>query len=277
MSKVRVHNLAVSLDGYVCRTRPGRRQPLGVGGPRLHEWVFETRPAAACSAWRAATRASTTGSWPGETSGSARRSWGATCSARSADRGATRAGPAGGATTRRITTRLRAHPSSTSVRSRWRAGRRSTSSTTGSRPRSSGPSSRRGQRRQDRRRSGTIQQHLRAGLIDEMHVAIVPVLLGGGERSSTISTEPPTAMTCAELVSSPAAAARPPGRIGAPADAPTAVVDWCRASWEAIPKRAITVDPTCTRESSRGARGAGSACRRARRALRWRRCSFATV
>jgi dihydrofolate reductase len=28
----------------------------------------------------------------------------------------------------------------------------------------------------------TIQQYLRAGLIDEMHLAIAPVLLGGGER-----------------------------------------------------------------------------------------------
>jgi len=28
----------------------------------------------------------------------------------------------------------------------------------------------------------TIQQYLRAGLIDEMHIAISPVLLGGGER-----------------------------------------------------------------------------------------------
>jgi riboflavin biosynthesis pyrimidine reductase len=26
----------------------------------------------------------------------------------------------------------------------------------------------------------TIQQHLRAGLIDELHLAIVPILLGGG-------------------------------------------------------------------------------------------------
>jgi dihydrofolate reductase len=28
----------------------------------------------------------------------------------------------------------------------------------------------------------TIQQYLRAGLIDELHVAVVPVVLGGGER-----------------------------------------------------------------------------------------------
>jgi dihydrofolate reductase len=30
--------------------------------------------------------------------------------------------------------------------------------------------------------SNTIQQYLRAGLIDELHLAISPVLLGGGER-----------------------------------------------------------------------------------------------
>ena len=30
--------------------------------------------------------------------------------------------------------------------------------------------------------ANTIQQYLRAGLIDELHLAISPVLLGGGER-----------------------------------------------------------------------------------------------
>jgi dihydrofolate reductase len=30
--------------------------------------------------------------------------------------------------------------------------------------------------------AATIQQYLRAGLIDEMHFVIAPVLLGGGER-----------------------------------------------------------------------------------------------
>jgi dihydrofolate reductase len=28
----------------------------------------------------------------------------------------------------------------------------------------------------------TVQQYLRAGLVDEMHVVVAPVLLGGGER-----------------------------------------------------------------------------------------------
>jgi dihydrofolate reductase len=30
--------------------------------------------------------------------------------------------------------------------------------------------------------ANTIQQYLRAGLVDELHLAIAPVLLGGGER-----------------------------------------------------------------------------------------------
>ena len=30
--------------------------------------------------------------------------------------------------------------------------------------------------------TATIREYLRAGLVDEMHVAVVPVLLGGGER-----------------------------------------------------------------------------------------------
>jgi len=27
-----------------------------------------------------------------------------------------------------------------------------------------------------------VQQYLRAGLVDEMHIAVAPVVLGGGER-----------------------------------------------------------------------------------------------
>ena len=50
---------------------------------------------------------------------------------------------------------------------------------------------------------GTIQQYLRAGLIDEMHVAIVPVLLGGGERLSTTSTAAPDGYEVVEFVGSP--------------------------------------------------------------------------
>jgi hypothetical protein len=43
MPKLRVHNLALSLDGYAAGPDQSIDHPLGVGGPRLHEWVFATR------------------------------------------------------------------------------------------------------------------------------------------------------------------------------------------------------------------------------------------
>jgi dihydrofolate reductase len=49
----------------------------------------------------------------------------------------------------------------------------------------------------------TIQQYLRAGLIDELHLAIVPILLGSGERLFDHLDGDPISYTCAEFVSSP--------------------------------------------------------------------------
>ncbi|MGI8809848.1 MAG: dihydrofolate reductase family protein [Acidimicrobiales bacterium] len=43
MPKLRVHNLAVSVDGYAAGPDQSIDNPLGVGGTRLHEWVFATR------------------------------------------------------------------------------------------------------------------------------------------------------------------------------------------------------------------------------------------
>src|SRR5467141_3955348 len=43
MSKLRVHNFAISVDGYGAGPLQSLDDPLGVGGPRLHEWVFATR------------------------------------------------------------------------------------------------------------------------------------------------------------------------------------------------------------------------------------------
>ena len=42
MAALRAHNLAVSLDGYLAGPRQGLDTPLGVGGERLHEWAFAT-------------------------------------------------------------------------------------------------------------------------------------------------------------------------------------------------------------------------------------------
>jgi dihydrofolate reductase len=50
----------------------------------------------------------------------------------------------------------------------------------------------------------TIQQYLRAGLIDEMHYVISPILLGGGERLLDNLDDVRTGYRCVELVSSPA-------------------------------------------------------------------------
>jgi dihydrofolate reductase len=52
----------------------------------------------------------------------------------------------------------------------------------------------------------TVQQYLRAGLIDDMHLAIVPVLLGGGERLFDHLDGGPDGYECVELVCSPAVA-----------------------------------------------------------------------
>jgi dihydrofolate reductase len=42
MSIVRVHNLAVSLDGYAAGENPTREAPFGHAGTRLMEWFFPT-------------------------------------------------------------------------------------------------------------------------------------------------------------------------------------------------------------------------------------------
>ncbi|HLQ14133.1 MAG TPA: dihydrofolate reductase family protein [Steroidobacteraceae bacterium] len=43
MSKLRVNSFALSLDGYGAGPRQDLENPLGVGGLALHEWAFATR------------------------------------------------------------------------------------------------------------------------------------------------------------------------------------------------------------------------------------------
>jgi len=43
MARVRVHNFTISLDGYGAGPRQTREVPLGVGGEELHEWFIPTR------------------------------------------------------------------------------------------------------------------------------------------------------------------------------------------------------------------------------------------
>jgi dihydrofolate reductase len=51
----------------------------------------------------------------------------------------------------------------------------------------------------------TIQQYLRTGLVDEMHLAYVPLLLGNGERLWDNLDEAPNGYEIAEFVGTPAA------------------------------------------------------------------------
>ena len=43
MTRVRVHNFAISLDGYGAGPRQTRENPLGEGGEALHDWFIPTR------------------------------------------------------------------------------------------------------------------------------------------------------------------------------------------------------------------------------------------
>jgi dihydrofolate reductase len=43
MSRLRVHGFSVSLDGYGAGPRQDLQNPLGVGGPELFDWFFHTR------------------------------------------------------------------------------------------------------------------------------------------------------------------------------------------------------------------------------------------
>jgi dihydrofolate reductase len=43
MSKLRVNSFSVSLDGYGAGARQSLQEPLGVGGENLHHWVVGTR------------------------------------------------------------------------------------------------------------------------------------------------------------------------------------------------------------------------------------------
>ena len=128
MPLARVHNFAISLDGFGTGEPQTQEAPFGHAGERLHQWMFATR------FWNEMVGK------PGGSSGiddafsqrfapeSARRSWVRTSSALQA--GTTiPTGRAGGAPTRRSTHRPSSSPISRARRSRWRAGRRSTSST----------------------------------------------------------------------------------------------------------------------------------------------------
>jgi dihydrofolate reductase len=205
MAKLRVHNLAVSLDGYAAGPDQSTDEPMGVGGEQLHEWMFTT------AFWH-----SMVGEPGGETGVDddvARRgdeNIGATIMGRNMF-GPVRGpwgdsdwkgwwGPeppyhhpvfvlthhahdpiemAGGTTFFFVTDGIES------------ALEQAVAAAGGQDVRLGGG-------------PGTIREYLQAGLVDELHVAVVPVLLGAGERllGDGVGNE----LTCAEFVASPSAA-----------------------------------------------------------------------
>jgi dihydrofolate reductase len=207
MPKLRVHNFAISLDGYAAGPNQSLENPLGIGGSRLHEWVFATRTGG--------QMLGTDGGGEGVDDEFMARGdvgVGATIMGRNMF------GPIrgewgdeqwtgwwgdnppyhhpvfvlthhprpsitmlGGTTFHFVDDRIDAVLS------------RAFEAADGNDVRLGGG-------------AATVQQYLRAGLIDDIHLAIVPILLGSGERLFDHLDGGPDGYECVEFVSSPSVA-----------------------------------------------------------------------
>jgi dihydrofolate reductase len=204
MPKLRVHSFGISLDGYGAGPNQDLANPLGVGGPALHEWVFATRTFRLLHGQDGGTTGTDNefaargfqnigawiigrnmfgpirGAWPDE---NWKGWWGDTPPYHTPVFVLTHHARAsinmnGGTTFHFVTDGIHA----ALERARDAA------------------------KDQDVRLGGgvaTIRQYLRAGLIDEMHLAIAPVLLGSGEHLFAGIDAPKLGYRCTEHVSTP--------------------------------------------------------------------------
>lgn len=206
MPKLRVHALSVSLDGFAAGPGQNLENPLGVGGRRLHEWVFAT------AAGQRMLGGDDTGIAPSADDDFITAGFegvGATIMGRNMF-GPVR-GPWGDSTWdgwwgpnppyHHDAFVLTHHPHASITMEGGTtfhfvtdgieaALKRAFDAADGKDVRLGGGAS-------------TIQQYMRAGLVDEMHIAIAPVLLGSGER--LLDNLGPAAdwYICAHLASSP--------------------------------------------------------------------------
>ena len=183
MARLRIHNFAISLDGYGAGPDQTLDNPLGVGGPALHEWVVATRTFKKMlgdeggttgidddfvargfdniGAWILGRNmfGPVRGAWPDDTW---KGWWGENppyhCPVFVLTNHPRKSvAMDGGTTFHFVTDGIHA------------ALQRATAAAAGRDVRLGGG-------------AGTIRQYLQAGLIDEMHIAISPVLLGSGEH-----------------------------------------------------------------------------------------------
>ena len=200
MPRLRVHNFTISLDGYAAGPRQSVEEPLGERGDQLHEWVFRTRSGRAMLGQDGGEsgvnddllQARTIGigatimgrnmfgpirgSWPDESW----RGWWGEEPPYGHDVFVLTHYPRADLVMRNGTTFhfVDATPQEVLHLAMRSAGGQDVLLGGG---------------------SATIQQFLKAGLIDEMHVAIAPVLLGAGERLFDHLTEDVSGYTCSEL------------------------------------------------------------------------------
>jgi dihydrofolate reductase len=207
MPKVRVHNFSISLDGYAAGPDQSLDNPLGVGGHRLHDWAFATRTFRQMQGMDGGDAglddefAAQGGAGIGATImgrnmfGPIRGSWGddqwtgwwgddppyhhpvfvLTHHPRPSF------AMQGGTTFHFVEDGIEA------------ALERAIEAADGQDVMIGGG-------------AATIQQYMRAGLIDELHVVIVPILLGSGERLFDHLESGPDRYECVQLVSSPSVA-----------------------------------------------------------------------
>lgn len=207
MPKLRVHNISVSIDGYAAGSDQDLEHPLGVGGKQLHEWVFKTRygrrmigeeggdeglddevlargdVGVGATVMGRNMFGPIRGSWPDD---EWKGWWGPNPPYHHPVFVLTHhARPPitmeGGTTFNFVTDGIESALS------------RAFEAADGQDVRLGGGSS-------------AIQQYLKARLIDEMHIAIVPTFLGAGERLFDHLDGGPVGYECVELVSSPSVA-----------------------------------------------------------------------
>jgi dihydrofolate reductase len=206
MTKVRVHAFGISIDGYGAGPAQDLEHPMGVGGMALHEWVFPTRffqqmigkeggatgvdddfanrGFENIGAWILGRNmfGPVRGPWPDE---NWKGWWGENppyhCQVFVLTHHA-RAPIAmeGGTTFHFVTQGIQA------------ALQRATAAANGKDVRIGGG-------------AATIQQFLRAGLVDYMHLAVAPVLLGSGEQLFGNLDLPQLGYRCTERVCTPKA------------------------------------------------------------------------
>ena len=203
MARLRVHGFAISIDGYGAGPHQGIQNPLGVGGLSLHEWVFGTRTfrqmhgeeggttgvdddfaargLAGIGAWIMGRNmfGPIRGPWPDDTW---RGWWGEDPPYHTP------------------VFVLTSYPREPLV---MKGGTVFHFVTGGIHAALEQAAAAAGE--QDIRLGGgvsTIRQYLQAGLVDEMHLAIAPVLLGSGEHLMTGLDLPALGYTCSQHVAS---------------------------------------------------------------------------